>query len=152
MTRLVSVPFLPFILLTPMTAPLTSADAAEPIQVVQTGDNALSCQALATEISSLNTSAALASPTQAAAKPQRRGFGGLFKVLGSAAPFVPGVGGMAGSLMMATAGAAQSGATQSRMADVEAAGHDMAMRALAGPTPAEQRRERLTSIFDAKHC
>ncbi len=126
------------------------APQAATIQVVRPGVHDLSCQALASEINALAAAAAPAPTVQAEAKERKAG-ANFLRVLGSAAPFVPRLGG-AGSLITAAAGSMEQASSQAAMSDVAERGRAMAERALAGPTPADQRKERLTTIFEAKHC
>ena len=123
---------------------------AEPFEVVRVGDRAMTCQALAGEINAL----ALANQTAAAEapKPKKKGGFGFLKVLGSAVPFVGMGSAVGGALLSSASGAAQSMTAQSAVADTADDARRMAARAMTGPTPADQRKERLTGIFEEKHC
>lgn len=123
--------------------------AAEPqpaITVVRVGDRAMTCEALAAEINTL------AQSPVAEAKPRKKRGLGFLSALGGAVPFV-GAAGMVGSALVSTAasGAAQmaaEGATDAAMADA----NRMAYEAMNGGSPAQQRKVRLTTIFEEKRC
>lgn len=127
--------------------------AAEPqvqgppaLAVVRVGDRAMTCEALAAEINTL------AQPPVAEAKPRKKRGLGFLSALGGAVPFV-GAAGMVGSALVSTAasGAAQmaaQGATDAAMIDA----NRMAYEAMNGGSPAQQRKERLTVIFEEKRC
>lgn len=117
-------------------------------EVVRLGDRDMSCQALAAEINNL---AQPAVAEQAAAKPKKHGFGFL-KVLGAAMPMAGLAGSMGGAVLSSAAGAAQAAAATSAPSDMMAESSRMARTALAGGTPEQQRKERLTAIFEEKRC
>ncbi len=130
-------------------APGVSRAAPLPAQdIVRLGDRDMSCQALAAEINSLVQPAAA---EEVAAKPKKHGFGFL-KMLGAAMPMAGLVGSMGGAVLSSAAGAAQAAATTSAPADMMAESSRMARTALAGGTPEQQRKERLTAIFEEKRC
>lgn len=121
--------------------------AAEPVEVVRLGDRQMSCAALAGEINAL---AQVQSP--AAAKPRKKGGFGFLKVIGTAVPLV-GIGNaMGGALLSSAAGAAQTAAAQGEAEGAINDSRRMAADAMAGLGPAEQRKARLTGIFEEKHC
>lgn len=145
--------FVSFILAVALTTglivtPVYAADTA-PFQIVRAGDHALTCAALAGEINSL--AMADVPPAAEAPKKKRGGFG-LGRLLGSVAPLVPGVGGVVGGVVMAAASTAQQGAAQDSVADMTSESRAMMRRAMAGPSPESQRKDRLTAIFEEKRC
>jgi hypothetical protein len=121
--------------------------AAKPaFEIVRTGDRTMTCPALAAEINSLGQ------PQPAAeAKPKKRGGLGFLRTLGSAVPMVGGMG-SGGALLSGVAGAASSLAMNSQVDSQMNDAQAMAREAMAGPTPAQQRKERLTAIFETKGC
>ncbi len=121
--------------------PARAADAPA-LQLVQPGDRAKSCDALATEINGLAANAGTPAPRK------RHGLG-LGRALGMAAPMFGGFGGgMGGALVSQAAGVAESAAARSdgqdAMTSATGAADDMALR--------EERRARLMSIIEEKHC
>lgn len=122
-----------------------AARAADAIELVRAGDGAMSCTALAAEIN------ALAQPVAAAEKPKKKKGFGFLKVLGSVAPFVPGIGVgamLAGSAIGSAANVAAEDGAKEAMEDAQRMTRD----AMAGPSVAAQRRDRLTAIFESKGC
>lgn len=122
-----------------------AAHAAEPVAVVRAGDNAMTCEALAAEINTLG-----AADQVAAAKPKKHGFGFL-KVVGAVVPGVGLLNSVAGGVVSSAAAAGSvmgENHAQSQIADTQA----MAREAMAGGSAAQQRKARLTTIFDGKHC
>lgn len=134
-----------------VTAALISpvAARAEPTQatvpdVVRVGDRAMTCEVLASEINTLARG-----PVATAARPKKkRGFGFL-SALGGAVPFAGGMGGVLVSTAASSAAqmAAES-ATRSAMDDASR----MAQDAMNGGSPEQQRKARLTAIFEEKRC
>lgn len=114
--------------------------------VVRVGDRAMTCDALATEIN------ALAQAPADEPRPRKKRGLGFLSVLGGAVPFVGAAGAVGGALMStAASGAAQMAgqdATDATIADA----NRMAYEAMNGGSPARQRKERLTAIFEEKRC
>lgn len=102
--------------------------------VVQPGDRAMTCPALAAAINDL-----------AAAAPPARKKHGFLKVLGTAATLMPGVALVKSAALMSAAGAAQAGLAQAAARPAPAVS-DTDVEATAA------RRTRLTALFDAKGC
>lgn len=116
--------------------------------VVRVGDRAMSCPALAAEINALAQPAA----DQGAAKPARkRGFGFL-KVLSTAVPFVGMGSAVGGALLSSAAGAAQAATAQDQANGAIGESSRLAREAMAGGSAQQQRKERLTAIFEEKRC
>ncbi|MBV9747893.1 MAG: hypothetical protein JO157_03670 [Acetobacteraceae bacterium] len=133
-----------------LTASLLSSSmsrAAEQ-EVVRVGDRDLTCTALAAEINTL----AQPDAEEAAAKPAKKHGFGFLKVLGSAVPLVGMANGMGGALLSSAAGAAQAAGAQGQAAGAMEQSNRFAREALAGGSAAQQRKERLTSIFEEKRC
>lgn len=149
MTRFFTAPFLPFMLLAPLVTPVPVQAAAEPLELVRAGDSAMTCTALASEINSLAAADAPVATDQPA-KPKKH-FGGLLKVLGGAAPFVPGIGSVRMLVASGATTAASLGAEKAPHAAAETA-DALVRRAMAGPSIAQQRRDRLSTMFSDKHC
>lgn len=117
-------------------------------EVVRVGDREMSCPALAAEINMLAQPAA----DQGGAKPaKKRGFGFL-KVLGSAVPLVGMGSSMGGALLSSAAGAAQAAGAQDQNSRAIEQSSRLAREAMAGGSAQQQRKERLTAIFEEKRC
>lgn len=130
--------------------PAFAAIPAAPFQIVRPGDHAMTCDTLAAEINMLAVADAPA-PVAEAPKKKHGGFG-LGRLLSAAAPFVPGVGGIVGGVAMSAASAAQQSTAQDNAADLTNDSRAMMRRAMAGPSPESQRKDRLTAIFEEKKC
>ena len=117
-----------------------------PVEVVRPGDRQMTCPALAAEINVLaQPQAAVAT----SAKPKKKGGLGFLRMLGSAVPMIGGVGGGIGGGVLSAAGSlAAEGQAEKQMDDAQS----MAREAMAGPTAAQQRKERLIAIFEEKRC
>jgi hypothetical protein len=131
--------------------PVEPVAAQETLPLVRPGDHAMSCQALAAEINTL----AAPAPEMAAAKPKKKSGFGILRALGSAAPLLGGVGGGMGGAIASTALGAigndrGGGEDQMKTAMVDA--HRMAVDAMNGGSVAAQRKQRLSAIFEDKHC
>lgn len=116
-------------------------------EVVRVGDRDMSCQALAAEINNLAQPAADPAP----AKPKKHGFG-LLKMLTAVTPMAGLAGSMGSAMLSSAAGAAQAAAATGGASDMMAESSRMARVALAGGSPEQQRKDRLTGIFEEKRC
>lgn len=125
--------------------------ALAPVQLVQTGDHDMSCPALAAEINRLAAMDAAPAEVTPAAPKKKHGLG-FSKVLGGAAPFIPGVGGIVGGAVLSTAATAAGGDASHGADEMVASSRLLMAKAAAGPSVAAQRKERLTAIFEAKRC
>jgi len=117
--------------------------------VVRVGDRAMTCEALASEI---NTLAQPPITPAAAAKPRKRRGLGFLSVLGGAVPFAGAAGAMGGALVSTVASGAAQMATQDAMGAEMMDANRMAFDAMNGGSSAQQRRARLSAIFDEKRC
>lgn len=119
-------------------------DAAAPIQLLQSGDSQMGCQALATEINTLAI---------ADAKPKKKkgfGLGGFGKVLMMASPLGALAGnGIAGQLATQAAGMAQQGAME---AQASGQSGDTLDAPSASQSVEAQRKARLMGFFSQKGC
>lgn len=125
-----------------------AAAPSAPQDVVRLGDRDMSCPALAAEINGLSQPGA---DDVVAAKPKKHGLGFL-KVLGAAMPMAGLAGSMGGAMLSSAAGAAQAATATGGATDMMQESSRMARVALAGGTPQQQRKERLTAIFEEKRC
>ncbi len=117
-------------------------------EVVRVGDREMSCPALAAEIN------LLARPVveQASVKPARKHGFGFLKVLSSAVPLVGMGSSMGGALLSSAAGAAQAASAQDQTSGAIEQSSRLAREAMAGGSAQQQRKERLTAIFEEKRC
>lgn len=124
--------------------PTTALALDEPQTLVRAGDRAMSCEALAAEINTLANAGARSE------RPRRRGGLGVLRALGAASPLLgamgSGVMGMAAgqAVSMAQQEAATSGMDEAMAASIDAASGRQSV--------AEQRKARLTGIFEEKGC
>lgn len=117
-----------------------AAQAEPPVVLVDSGDMALSCDALAEQINAL--AAADVKPKK---KKKGLGFGSLTSVLGMASPVLGNFGGsMGGAIAGQALGTAQSMAMQAKSEDQIAASKADGLAA--------QRKQRLMGIFKDKSC
>lgn len=137
----------------PATARETASAAVAPAQLVRAGDSQMSCEALAAEINQLSVADR---PVVAAAVQPPKKKGGFLRVLGRAAPYLGPLGMLGGgaaalaasSAVGAAGSAGAANGTNEMMEESRAA----MRRALAGPSVESQRRDRLTAMFETKHC
>jgi hypothetical protein len=131
--------------------------AAEPVQLIQPGDSAKTCEALATEI---NTLSAVQAKAAKKAEGGRRAFGFAKGLLSVAGPMVAGGGlggggdGISGMIAQQAMGAIQQQAMQAQMGQMAGAMPRAvaATQAADGNTVEAQRIARLTQMHAAKSC
>lgn len=141
--------FIPILVIasTALTLPATARAATlGEVQLLQPGDSAKSCEALATEINAL----ALAEAKPAKKKKKGFGLGSLTQALSMASPMLGNIGGgMGGAIASQAIGAAQSSAMQSQAQE----SMDSAMAAMNPNQSIEaQRKARLMGFFESKGC
>lgn len=129
-------------------APAADAPASAKFEIVRSGDEDMSCDALTTEVNALYAqSFAIAegvSP-EAATQPRRRGLGSMLSLGSIAAAFIPGAGlAMGAAQMLATAD--QAGGLVSNVQNVFGGGEVEQMRNL------EKRMDHLKAISKNKSC
>ncbi|RZJ18050.1 MAG: hypothetical protein EON91_06870 [Brevundimonas sp.] len=131
-------------------AAATAGSASDKFEIARSGDEALSCDALTTEINALNIQAfAIAEgvPLQGATQPQpqRRGLGSMLSLGSIAAAFIPGAGLAVGAAQM-LATADQAGGLMSNIQNVLGQGEAGQLRNL------EKRMDHLKAIAKNKSC